>query len=101
MVIEPGYDTAGLTSWEVLCRGAARLMRQGKFGGKAWVGPEKFQILQHQLVALRDPSLRGEWDGSRYYMRVAICGRELVINMREGMPEEQWELSETAEREKL
>jgi hypothetical protein len=94
MRIEPGYDTAGRTALEIICRGATQLMRDGRYGGKALVGPATFQLLQEELARERVLTARGEWDGSRPYLRLAICGREMVINMSEDVPEHHYELAE-------
>ena len=95
MRIEPGYDTMGRTSLEILCRGATHLMREKRYGGKAAVGPDTFEVLHRQLTTERVLTARGEWDGNRPYLRLAICGRELVINMSDDVPEGCYDLAET------
>lgn len=97
-------DFCGSTSWECLVGAASRQMHVNNYGGKVYVGPEMFQTVQTQLVAMRDPTLRAEWDGNRCYLRVGICGRELVIHMREDLSATEFEMTEgpmTAAKERF
>jgi hypothetical protein len=72
---------------EVMISVASKLMREGVQPRRAFFGPQTFQVVQQILVSQHDPSLRGEWDGNRFYLRMSLCGRELVINMDESVPE--------------
>jgi hypothetical protein len=80
-------DALGKTLWERLCRGASAQLRERKFAGKAYVGPQTFQDLQHELVYLRDPTLRADWDGDRCCLVVSVCGHKLVVRT-------QWDIAE-------
>ena len=87
---DPNYCGRMIT--EVLLGAASKLMREGVLPRDAFFGPATFQLVQNILVAQHDPSLRGEWDGNRFYLRMALCGRELCLHMDESVPEESVEL---------